>query len=68
MPRHTMSRSAPLDCTQFHASHSFLDSARGCTGMLGDEPADEDEVVVGDLAVSVAQRCSACAHGSNDAF
>jgi len=37
IPRQTMSRSAPLGCTQFHASHSLADRRRrlkpGCSAM-----------------------------------
>ena len=36
--------------------------------MLGDEPADEDEVGIGDDAVSVAQLLLHAPHGSSDRF
>ena len=51
-----MSRSAPLACTQFQASHSLLDRrAAAERGVLGNQSADEDEIVFGDHAVAVAQ-------------
>jgi hypothetical protein len=51
-----MSRSAPFACTQFQASHNRFDKPlRLELGMIGDQLANEHEVVFGDLPVSVAQ-------------
>src|SRR5258705_1876432 len=55
MPRHTMSRKAPLGCFHCHASHSFVDSVRRLSRVRGDQFSYIKDVFLGDHPAAVLE-------------